>query len=115
MKIRGNIRSQHIALAAQFATRASCSLVTYEVARRWSPRREWYGGEVFLYGDGTLRRRRSAHDRDEYAATWEQWGHFINYLYCIDEDAKIGRYTSRFNFDNVTQRAFMAPPRQVAA
>lgn len=108
MKIRGNFREVAFPQAAEFASRASGATVTYEIARRWLPHSELLGVEVFLYGDGTLNHRRSAHDRNEYAATRQQWGHFINHLFELDPDARIGMYDGRAEFDDQTRGAF--PP-----
>jgi hypothetical protein len=65
--------------------------------REFRPRREGfaYGYEIFLSGSSP---HRAQHDRNEYAATWIEWGVVIAALYDVDEDAQIGWYESRDDF-----------------
>ena len=58
------------------------------------------GQVVHLYGSHP---QKSQHDYTRNAATWEEWGIFINALYRIDADAKIGHYTSLHNFIEQTR------------
>lgn len=74
----------------------------YEPIREFTPRRYQYGFEVFLAGKSP---RRSAHDRNEYAATWTEWGVFINFLYFVDPAAQIGPYKNREDFRRQTAAA----------
>jgi hypothetical protein len=62
--------------------------------------------EVYLMSDGKLSRRRTMRDRDCYAATYEQWGWFLAYLYAIDQHAKAGPYNGSDAFDSQTRYAF---------
>jgi hypothetical protein len=111
VKLRGQFTRDHLWAASAFARQASGAGVTVEIERSWSARYPHYNGfEVFLYGDGTLGRRRSAHDRDKYAATWEQWGHFINYLFQVDPSASIGRYRNHDDFGRQTRGLFPPVP-----
>jgi hypothetical protein len=41
---------------------------------------------------------------DDKAATWDEWGIFINELFKLDPDALIGHYPTRDNFIEQTQR-----------
>lgn len=108
MRIRSDrISTFDLADACRFAARASEAEVTIEVVDRGS-RQYRFAYDVWLYGDGTQNRRRSAHDRNEYAATWHQWGHFINYLFQVDPYAHIGTYTGHMDFGRKTNGLF--PP-----
>lgn len=45
----------------------------------------------------------TSRDRDvEKAATWDEWGMFINALYEIDNDAIVGPYTDQSDFEYKT-------------
>jgi hypothetical protein len=64
--------------------------------------------EVALRGEGARHTRRpntgiSGANNDEYAATHDDWGHFIAALYQNDPTAKIGPYKSRTHFHVVTK------------
>lgn len=65
--------------------------------------------EVALTGNSN-RRPQNPQSRDDYAATWDQWGTFLAYLYAIDHGnpgmivglSKRPVYSSRDNFNDVT-------------
>ena len=71
----------------------------YEPIREFTPRRFRNGYEFFLTGSSP---RASAHNRDEKAATWIEWGNVIAALYEIDPDAEIGWYRNRDHFMEYT-------------
>jgi hypothetical protein len=48
--------------------------------------------------------KRNMQRLDDKSATWDEWGNFINALYEIDPEAKIGPYTSREDFMEQTSR-----------
>lgn len=60
--------------------------------REFKPRRFERGFKFFCGGSSA---RASAHDPYEKAATWVEWGIFIDYLFKIDPDAEIGWYTEK--------------------
>lgn len=62
--------------------------------------------EVNLFGDGTASKRRSQADRDEYAATWDQWGVFLAELFVRDPDMKAGPYNGSEDFHRQTGDVF---------
>lgn len=45
-------------------------------------------------------------DRDEYAATYDDWGHWIARLFEIDPDAKMTYYRDRDDFHAQTDNAY---------
>lgn len=49
---------------------------------------------------------RNRPDEGEYAATWDEWGMFIQALYVADPDALIGQYGKRHVFEEVTRLRF---------
>jgi hypothetical protein len=64
--------------------------------------------EVALRGTGKRHTKRpntgiTGANSDEYAATYDDWGHFIAALYQNDPTAKIGPYKSRTHFHVVTK------------
>lgn len=63
--------------------------------RTFAPKRFARGYEFFLSGTS---RHRAQHDRDEFAATWVEWGVVIDALYRVDPEAQIAWYTSREDF-----------------
>lgn len=61
--------------------------------------------DVSLTGTSTRRTNPGTsgyHYRDDYAATWDEWGMFIQDLFNIDPDAIIGQYQSKNHFEEVT-------------
>ena len=64
----------------------------YAKPLRCGSRKRDHGFTVYLEGSSP---RRSQHDRDAYAATWDEWGIWIAALYDIDPEAIIGQYSSR--------------------
>lgn len=95
--------------ALAFTCRVSGGQVTGDFEAKAARYPHYRGYEVFLYGDGTLNRRRSAHDRSEFAATYEQWGHFLNYLFTVDPTLAVTNYPSRAEFDRQTGNKFQPP------
>lgn len=68
--------------------------------------------DVALVGDGTVNRRRTQADRDEFAATWDQWGVFLAELFLIDPDMKAGPYKGRESFNTQTGDLFASVGRK---
>ena len=68
---------------------------------RCGSRKRDHGFIVYLAGSSP---RRSQHDRDVYAATWDEWGIWIAALYDIDPEAIIGQYWSREDFYDTTAK-----------
>ena len=72
----------------------------YEPIREFKPRSRYeYGFEFFLSGSSPYR---AQHDREEFAATWTEWGIVIAALFEIDPDAEIGWYKGRDEFYRIT-------------
>src|SRR6478609_335430 len=44
----------------------------------------------------------------QYAATWDEWGMFIQALYEIDPEAIIGQYPNKAVFEQVTRERFVS-------
>ena len=57
------------------------------------------GFEFFLSGSSPYR---AQHDREEFAATWTEWGLVIDALFKVDPNAKIGHYDGREEFLRTT-------------
>jgi hypothetical protein len=57
--------------------------------------------EFFLAGSSP---HRAQHDREEYAATWTEWGIVMAALFAVDPDATIGHYNGREQFIRITER-----------
>jgi hypothetical protein len=77
--------------------------------RPFAPRRGGRGFDVYLLCadyDGRGRRKPAGYSRGvaegDYAATYDEWGHFIAALYELDEWAQIGTYQHRQHFNRVT-------------
>ena len=71
----------------------------YVPVREFTPRSYARGFEFFLSGSS---RRASAHDPQEKAATWIEWGIVIDALFTIDPDAQVGFYANRRAFIEYT-------------
>jgi hypothetical protein len=67
----------------------------YVPIREFKPRQYARGFEFFLSGSSA---HRAQHDREEFAATWVEWGVVIDALYQVDPSAQIGWYESRADF-----------------
>jgi hypothetical protein len=65
---------------------------------------------VSLRGNSTRRPNPGTGSRtvyeDEYAATWDEWGMFIEALYTLDPNALVGQYGPRHVFDEATAGRF---------
>lgn len=61
------------------------------------------GFEVYLEGYGD-RHTRARNLREGKAATWDDWGVFIERLFKIDPNAQIAHYNGRSNFIETTSR-----------
>jgi hypothetical protein len=110
MRIRSDrITTLDLQAACRFTSRASESYTHFDWVDRGS-RQYRFAYDVWLYGDGTANRRRSGHDHTQYAATWHQWGHFINYLFQVDPYAHIGTYQGAQDFEDKTHGAFPPTP-----
>jgi hypothetical protein len=64
----------------------------------WTPRNQAYGTELHAVSDNG--RRAVNRGTGGRAASWEDWGFVIAYLYRLDPEARIGIYTSRADFRN---------------
>lgn len=76
-----------------------------EVLTSHGSRRRAGAIELQLSSDGTLSRRRrnpgTSRDRsaqDDYAATWDQWGWVLAYLYTVDSRMVAGPYADAAHF-----------------
>ena len=110
MIIRSNqISRQDVGNAAQAAgvnfidTNALHDVGWFQPIREFTPKAYQYGYEVFLTGSSPYAAAHQSRDGyGEKAATWDEWGVFIAFLYEIDPAARIGHYTGRENFRQVT-------------
>lgn len=75
----------------------------FEPIREFRARDGRNGFEIFLSGSAPYR---AQHDRDEYAATWTEWGLVIDALFFVDPDAEIGPYKGLRDFREQTARAY---------
>lgn len=77
----------------------------FEPIREFTPKAFQSGYEVFLTGSSPYNAAHQSHQGYQYekAATWDEWGVFIAFLYDIDPAAQIGHYTGRENFRQVTR------------
>lgn len=71
--------------------------------------------EVSLTGSSRRRpnNRGKWQDDDSYAATWDEWGMFIGYVFWIDPEARCGSakypaYANAVDFEDQTDRRFIA-------
>jgi len=68
---------------------------------------------LHLEGDGSVSKRRRNTGKyggsDEFAATWDQWGWFLAYLFDIDPDARTDghRYNGFDNYHEQTQGKYL--------
>lgn len=69
--------------------------------REFSPRRGGFGYELYLEGYGD-RHYRARNNRDGYAATWDDYGVWMDRLFKIDPDAEIGYWKGRQEFIELT-------------
>jgi hypothetical protein len=112
MRIHTNIAGlTEIGAAARYASEVSGGGVTVHLIGTHASRSHAHAFEIRLTGDGTLSRRRSnsgryGADSDAYAATYDQWGHFLFALYAVDPDIKAGPYTGVEDFDHQTSGKF---------
>lgn len=113
MKLHSDVITRDmIYAAAQYAGTKGYGRIYVDVMGAGSrARRGAYN--VTLTSDGTVTKRRtnpgnSNGSRENYAATWEAWGHFLGYLYSRDENLLCGTsgrpfYTSRKHFIEDTE------------
>ncbi len=80
----------------------------FEPIREFTPRGGGNGFEFFLSGSSPYR---AQHDREEFAATWDEWGIVIDALYFVDPNARIGHYKNRADFFAQTQDALESNAR----
>ena len=66
----------------------------------------WYGDKV--KGDGRHYKNSGVNGSDStvYAATYDEWGWFIDELYKLDPNLVFGHYKTRETFDSLTRYAF---------
>lgn len=69
--------------------------------REFTARDGRHGFEFFLSGSSPYR---AQHDRDEFAATWSEWGVVIDALFEVDPQAQVGFYKGRDEFVAFTAR-----------
>lgn len=88
-----------------------------EPIQTFKPRKFAHGFRVYLEGYGTRHRR--ARNGGTYgaggsgkAATWDDWGVWIDRLYAIDPNAEIAYYKSRSHFRIMTRQY---KPRDMSA
>lgn len=65
--------------------------------------------EVILSGSSPFRQM----GKQDFAATWDEWGHFLAFLFNIEEFIKAGPYTSRFVFHERTKGMYLAKNSRV--
>lgn len=70
--------------------------------KRHGSRKRKNGIEIRLWG--TSPRRNMA--KDGYAATWDEWGYFIERVFRADREAIVGRYPDYETFERVTKWRF---------
>lgn len=90
--------------------------VLVEATRRGSRKRS-HGFDVHLTGTSTRRpnNRGAWQEWDNYAATWDEWGMFLAYLFEIDPNAIVpGVYESKEDFQYKTDWRFdgLTPEQQ---
>ncbi len=77
---------------------------------RTGSRKRDHGFIVYLEGSSP---RRSQHDREAFAATWDEWGMWLAALYDRDPEMIAGQYGSREDFYDTTAkwrpRGMLAP------
>lgn len=83
------------------ARTAGVSIIKLE--ERGSRKRD-HAFEVALSGTSS---HRTQSDRDAYAATWDEWGMFMQALYVADDTALIGDYEEWEMFGQVTGGRFI--------
>jgi hypothetical protein len=100
------LTAEHFEAARQFASAQTDLGTVYlgECQLRASRTRR-YAFEVKLEGDGS-KRRRNNHSNTGFAASYDQWGWFLAYLFSIDADAKAGPYDGVTDFDEQTGSQF---------
>lgn len=98
VKIHSNVIETHNISAA--AKEAGVGLARNSLAGSRSYRRAF---DVILTGSA---RHKVMHNPHIVAATYDEWGWFISYLYDIDTDAKIGPYKHSADFAEKTEWKF---------
>lgn len=78
--------------------------------REFTPKRGGRGFTLYLYGAGD-RHRRARNGRDGHAATWDDYGVWIDRLFTIDPDAEIAYYKGRDHFLTATSEYMPADAR----
>lgn len=82
-----------------------------ETESRKGSRSRDHAFEVTLRGTSNRRPNWGTGDRDTdpgFAATWDEWGMFIQALYEIDPEAIIGQYPNKDVFERVTFDRFVS-------
>ena len=99
--------------AAREASERTGSTIYVESSARHGSRRRDHALEISLSADGKLsKRRRNTGTRGgggaDYAATWEQWGWVLAYLFEVADDLTIPRvYVDRDAFHAATRWQFV--------
>ena len=73
--------------------------------KRHGSRSRSHAYEIKLRGNS--KRRPNFYDDDgSFAATWDQWGVFLGYLFALDPDMVAGPYSDEYRFHYMTQGRF---------
>lgn len=62
--------------------------------------------EILLTGNNP---RRQMGNRDNFAATYDEWGWFLSHLFTVDPDAVAGPYNGADDFHEQTHGAYRLP------
>jgi hypothetical protein len=102
------IHSDHLTRQdiADALTAAGPGVSADDIARKGSRsrRQAW---DVYLFGTSSNRPNNRDHSADEYAATWDEWGIVLGYLFRVDPSATVpGVYLNGDHFRWVTGGRF---------
>lgn len=107
MRLHTNvIEYTDIAKAAHFSTGQGEGFVYTDKVERHGSRSRNHSFDVLLEGDGTTNKRRRNGEPEKYAATWNQWGWFLGFLFNIDPDMKCWAYDGANDFHEKTKGVF---------
>lgn len=96
------IHSDIITRTHVFESAQNAHVRAFSVTEHGSRKRD-HAVVVYLSGSSPYR---SQTDREEYAATWDEWGIFIRTLFQIDPSAIIGDYPDLETFQRFTGERF---------
>jgi hypothetical protein len=89
----------------KFIEAAAFAGVTLELLEHHGSRSHLQAFEVILSGSNS-RYMNSPHYADRHAATWDEWGIFLNYIYNYDSQMKTAAYNHRLDFHWQTNDRF---------